>query len=355
MRSLNVWTMIESGLYLDMNEYAGEILHTDQPWWPQDSVASFTLGNSLYVSATEMLLRDKAATAAVYFNTKLAHDHGLDHFYSLVEDGYWTMEDMISACDIVATDQDGDDLINTAKDIWGIVNGDDPIFYLYAAAGQKFGHINEDGYLVNDFGSADSIHITQDIFEKVMYADWYANTYVKTNWGWPEGGAFKNDLSLFYFHMVKNSYLDLREMETEYGILPAPKYSTDQDDYSSLVWTHHDCVVGIPSATFDPEMSAIILEALSYEGYYTVTPVLYETLLFNRMAKSAEARRSLEIIFATRVYDPGQYWIATDSFTGKLLRHTATGTTGIASLWDSYEGATNTHIDKVNAFIEATK
>ncbi len=155
--------------------------------------------------------------------------------------------------------------------------------------------------------------------------------------------------------MVKNSYLDLREMETEYGILPAPKYSTDQDDYSSLVWVHHDCVVGIPSANFDPEMCAIILEALSYEGYYTVTPVLYETLLFNRMAKSAEARSSLETIFATRVYDPGQYWVGDQSFTGKLLRHTATGTTGIASLWDSYDEMVYEQIEKVNTFIEATK
>jgi hypothetical protein len=120
LRSRNVWPLIETGMYVDMNQYAGEILHTDQPWWPADAVASYTLGNSLFVCATEMLLRDKGATEAVFFNTKLANDHGLTMLYDYVEIGDWTVEMMIDACSVVSSSLDGYGLINSAEDIWGL-------------------------------------------------------------------------------------------------------------------------------------------------------------------------------------------------------------------------------------------
>ena len=134
-----------------------------------------------------------------------------------------------------------------------------------------------------------------------------------------------------------------------------PKYDDDQDSYYSLVWVHHDCVIGIPSAVADPEMCAVVFEALSYEGYYTVTPVLYDTLLLNRMAKTEEAKRSLEIIFATRVYDPGQYWDEASGFPDKMLRHTATHNSNIASLWETNRSATEEQMKEINEFIDATR
>ncbi len=356
MRSINVWPLIEAGLYLDMNEYEGEILHTDQPWWVEDAVTSYTLGNSLYVCSTEMLLRDKGATATVYFNTKLAENHGLNNFYDLVEAGLWTLEDMISACDIVATSLDGDDLLNSGRDCWGMICGDDPIYYLYAASGRKLAYIDDDGYVVHDFGDKESIDIMQTIFDDVMYAEWFHNSYCDGALeNEPEGGLFESDLQLFSMGMAKTSYTNLRNMETAYGILPMPKYDATQDDYYSLVWVHHDCVVGIPSAAADTEMCAIILEALSYEGYYTVTPVLYDTLLLNRMAKSDEAKRSFEIIFSTRTYDPGQYWDKEGNLPGKLLRHTATHTSNISSLWESIRSQTEEQIKLVNEFVDASR
>ena len=352
-RSLEAWTLIESGLLYDMNEFAGDILHTDQPWWVQDAVNSYILGDSLYVCSTEMQLRDKGATAVLFFNTKIATDHELTYLYDLMDDGEWTFEMMISANEIVAADRDGDDLINTRQDMWGSVGADDTIFYLFAGAGQKFAHIDDEGYLAYDFGNKESILVMQEIFEEFMYADWYLNGYLNKLPG--EGGGFKEDLTLFNFSLVKNAYTDLRDMETPFGVLPIPKYDEDQDDYCSLVWLHHDSVLGIPSAATNPEMCATILEALSYEGYYTVTPVLYETLLYNRLAKTEEARRGFETVFATRVYDPGQYWEGKAGLTGKILRYTATGTSGIATVWSSYESAVESQVETINDFIDESR
>lgn len=355
-RGLEAWAIIESGLLYDMNEFVGDILHTDQPWWVQDAVKSFTLGDSLYICATEMQLRDKGATSLLYYNTKVATDYGINNFYDLMEMGDWTFEAYISANDVVATSLDGDDLMNSLRDRWGTMGADDTIFMMYAGAGLKLAHIDDDGYMVYDFGDKTSINVMQEIFEDVMYAEWYQNSYANPLDG--EGGGFEEDLALFTPSLVKKAYVSLRDMETEYSVLPMPKYDSTQADYCSLVWLHHDSLLGIPSGVANPEMCAVILEALSYEGYYTVMPQLYDTLLYNRLAKSDAARRGFEIVFATRVFDPGQYWNAHSGLVdGKnsILRLTGTGNSNIASVWETNKSATEEQVKLVNEFIDGTR
>ena len=138
-----------------------------------------------------------------------------------------------------------------------------------------------------------------------------------------------------------------------------PKADSLQEDYRSLVWIHHDSVLGIPSAVWDPEMACIILEALSYEGYYTVTPVLIETLIYGRLAKTEEAKNSFETIFNSRVYDAGQFW--NTGYDGlidgseSLLRHTKTGNASIMTVWERYRSSTEARVAEVNKFIDTKK
>ena len=99
-------------------------------------------------------------------------------------------------------------------------------------------------------------------------------------------------------------------------------------------------------------MSAVILESLSWEGYYSVTPVLYDTILYGRAAKTAEAKRSLQLIFETRSYDPGQYWDDPAGLQDKLLRLCNEGTADIQSLIAEHIGQTEEEIKKVNAFVD---
>ncbi|MBO5898704.1 MAG: hypothetical protein J6R04_06815, partial [Clostridia bacterium] len=304
-----------------------------------------------------MLLRDKGATAALYFNTKLADDYQLGDLYALVESGDWTVETMASAAEVVATSLDGNDLLDSGRDQWGILGADDMSYFLFAAMDQKFGFINEDGYLEMTFGTEDGITTMQYIFENVMYADWYHNNYVTPFT--EENAGFEDDRGLFCSSLIKSAYTGLREMETPYGVLPMPKADSAQEDYRSLVWVHHDSVLGIPSAVYDEEMACIILEALSYEGYYTVTPVLLDTLIYGRLAKTQEARDSFERIFNTRVYDAGQYWGYTrDGLVdgnSSVLRHTATGTSNMMSVWETHRNSTEAQVDKVNTFIDGIR
>ena len=358
IRSLQAWELVCEEMLYDMNEYANQnILHTDKPWWSQDAVASYTLGDSLYLCSTEMLLRDKGATTALYFNPSIAADYeDVPDLYAMVEDMTWTWEVMLDACEVVASSLDGDDLMNSVTDMWGVSGSLDDTQMLFNAFGYRFAHIDEDGYVVYDFDSDENAITTMiDIHEKYHYADWNTNRVNNKLVGAEEGsaGIFQSDHALFQSAaLVKHTVTRLRNMKTDYGILPMPMYDEDQDNYSSLVWLHHDSVVGIPSGCTNPEMSAVILEALSYEGYYSVIPVLYQTILYGRAAKTAEAKRSLQIIFATRSYDPGQYWDKPAGLQNELLELSRKGGSDVQSLIASHISKTYEEIAKVNAFVD---
>ncbi len=356
-RSRNLITMVQEELMYDMNQLDGTILHTDQPWWVQNSVESYTLGDKLYVACTELLLRDKGATAALYFNQTMAAEYdGLPNFFELVDNMEWTFDAMIEACVVVSHSADGDDLMNSGNDIWGMIGGDDPVFFLYAATGRQFAHIDGGGYLEYDFGyDPTSITVMKEIYENVMYSDWYLNTATDGSiLDAYEGSVFVDGQALFAGGMVK-SLNEYKEMEDLYGILPYPKYDLDQEGYNSLVWIHHDSVLGIPYHIDDAEMSAVILEAMSWESYYRVYPTFYETILLDRSAKDEDSKRMLKLVFETRIYDPGQYW---DTVTGLqhgqgLLRLTARESSDIASVWAEFQGAVEQCVKDINKMIDS--
>ena len=355
LRTVNIVQLVEEGMFADMNEYE-QYLHTDQPWWVQDSIESFTLGSHLYVAASEMLLRDKGATAALFFNQVMAKDYtDLPNFFELAEEGSWTLEELVCSCEIVSHSNDSDEQMNSAQDIWGCSGGDDPVYYLYNAGGHKFAYIDEDGYLTYDFGyNEDSITDMKRIFDDFIYADWYMNKQTVGSKFLEDGqDLFVDGTSLFKSGMVKDTTNVLKFMNDLYGILPHPKMNLDQESYSSLVWEHHDSILGIPEFAADKEMCAVILEALSWESYYTVYPMFYETILLSRAAKDSESKAMLQIIMDTRSYDPGLYWDNASGLHGSdgLLRLSKTGSSDIASMWARYKDTVDENVQEVNNWI----
>lgn len=356
LRSCNIVNLVEEELFADMNTYS-DYIHTDAPWWVADSVESFTLGSHLYVASSEMLLRDKGATAALYFNQNIAADYtALPNFFELAENEEWTFEVMINACTIVAGSLDGDELMNSQNDMWGCVGGDDPVYYLFNAAGYKFAEIDEDGYIDYKYGYDENTIVTmKSIFDNFMYGDFYLNEGVNgKNFLEENQDLFVESQVLFKSGMVKDTTNKLKNMTDLYGILPHPLYSIDQEDYSALVWEHHDSVLGIPAHANDKDMCAIVLEALSWESYYKVYPVFYDTILLSRAAKDAESKAMLEIIFASRSYDPGLYWDPS-ALHGQegLLRLSQKGTSDIAGMWAGFRATVEKNMAEVNAWVDA--
>ena len=163
-----------------------------------------------------------------------------------------------------------------------------------------------------------------------------------------------NDHALFTIAGVREVGT-FRSMETDYGVLPLPKYDSEHEDYASLVWVHDDSVLGIPAEVKNKDMVALVVEAMSYYSWYDVYPKFYDTVIIGRSTRDEQSKEMLEIVFRTRLYDPGQFWDSGSGASGiqdKYLRLPGTKESNIASIWSSYEGKVIKRFEEINTIIE---
>ena len=348
MRTVGIVGMCMDGMMANMFELPN--LHTDMPWWNQDSVRSYTMGDALYFAAPEMLLRDKGATAVMYFNQKIVDDNGIEDLYAVAEAGEWTLDLMIEYAEMVSADLDGDDMVSSGEDMYGLYGGNRDIpHFLYMGAGMKFAEIDDEGYLVMDFDE-DDITVWQDILDYVMYSDFYYQGNVNKSL-LPEGfKAFQGDKCLFQLNLVKD-VLGLRNMQSMYGVLPVPKYDEYQENYASLVWMHHDCVLGIPGSCQNTDAISVVLEHMSYISYYDVYPIFYDTIILGKSVRDEQSKEMLKLAFAARSFDPGQYWLA-DKGMGSFLTLVETNQHHVSSVWASVKTMLEKGVEDFNEKID---
>ena len=121
---------------------------------------------------------------------------------------------------------------------------------------------------------------------------------------------FAEDKGLFMIHRMEHVEREaMREMDG-YGIIPTPKYDEQQETYVTYA-PSDGC--GIPAVVTDPEMSAILLEALQYESYKTVRPAYYEIALKGKYAQDEISGQMLDIIFENAICTFGYMY---SRFTG---------------------------------------
>jgi hypothetical protein len=138
-------------------------------------------------------------------------------------------------------------------------------------------------------------------------------------------------------------------MESDYGVLPIPKYDAAQENYASLVWMHHDCVLGIPASCTNTDIISTVLEHMSYISYYDIYPIFYDTIILGKSARDQQSKEMLELVFQTRSFDAGQYWLGDQlPFLVLVEQHK----TNIASTWASSVKAVEAALENFNEKID---
>lgn len=103
-----------------------------------------------------------------------------------------------------------------------------------------------------------------------------------------------------------------REFDFSYGIVPFPKYDEDQDDYVTTIF-QEALAFSIPITCDTPEDTAIIFDALAYEGSKTLVPEYLQTTVEQKGLRNDDSIEMLSIITAGAFNDIGQmYGLTTD-------------------------------------------
>ena len=250
-------------------------------------------------------------TMSVLFSTKLAEDNGYTNLYQLVKDGKWTFDTMLTMASSASKDLDGDGKM-TETDQFGLSGGHNKNSQLSITTGYAFTKVNDKGYR-EPTGYNDTLLAFNDMLHETKAQSWYLDVYPNDNGTKGKNQfdtlgvtAFTENRTLFFLYDI-SATTDIAPKMDDYGILPIPKFTADQEDYIS------SCSPGmsaVPKDAADPAFSAVVLEALNYESYKTLLPAYYEITLSSRYAKTTEASEMLDIIFENTATDFVFMWNA---------------------------------------------
>jgi len=271
-------------------------------WFDQNANRSLEFGGKLYFSFGDMNLQNLDLTWCVMFNKQLVENNALGDMYAIPEKNEWTLDRLFSLSADTSRDLDGNGVFN-AKDEWGLVTpyNRTMLAFLYGC-GVDFITINADGFPVYD-GLSEKAY---DVYSRVLsfYFEGTNALNVNTLAGqWRESETmFMNNQVLFYVECMQN-LARFRNMEVDFGVLPMPKYTPEQEEYRHMVCDFPAATV-LPSDLTDPETAGFVIEAVNAASHRTVRTAYVDKCLMYKYSRDEESTGMLDLILSTMWYEP---------------------------------------------------
>ncbi len=242
----------------------------------------------------------------VFFNKNMIADFGLVSPYELVEDGSWTMEKYFEYASSVIADLNNDGQYDIFNDRAGIIDELDyvvPNFWVGAGV-KTVEKVDGIPYFISGNEKLyDILEYLSDMLkvDGIIFRDFDAFGTAESSR--PQARRyFATDASLFTMAGFGVSK-ELRDMQSDFGIVPIPKYDEAQDRYYTRI---DDGWLNVPLAcATDLERTSIIMEALAVESKNLVIPAIYEDSIKNKCIRDEESLEMLELIMENRVIDLG--------------------------------------------------
>ncbi len=302
-----------NGYYLNLLEM--ENLNLSKEYWAQYLIENSVVGGALFGVTGSISLYMYQELFAVYFNRNLCESYGLSaaDIYGTVLDGGWTLDKMISMTKDIYSDANGNGQ-KDAADVYGFgLQVSSSTDGYWSSCQIKMTERNDDGSIT----LAVDLDKLTSVVERLMDFSYNQPGVFRLieGPGYTDGEylpmGFAEDHFLFMNDWVYAAgTAELREMESDYGIIPYPKYDEAQDKYYSYL---HDqfttfCVL---VTVEDPADIGAVLEAMCSESHNSVIPAYYDVALTSKYARDTDSVLSLETIFSNPYLDTG--WVYSDN------------------------------------------
>lgn len=315
------------------------------PWYEQGIINDVTIAGKVLFMTGDFGFRDKDNTWIFMFNKNLLSDLNLTEPYDNVRAGTWTLDLFSSMIKDVTTDIDGNSKFN-AEDRYGFLTtgAGGATNFLYAG-GNKIVTQTPDGEIklsLNNERTAALVAITNNIFNS-------ENQTHTDDWQVIEK-MFAAGQGLFYSEIMAH-VRNLRGMEADFGLLPAPKYDQAQEKY----YCHVDAaspLMCVTNTVYDPERTSAVIEMLHYLGQKYVRSAYYDVALTGKHIRDEDSAQMLDLILAGRVFDLG-YIYNVGTFAGMMSSMISKKTADFASYYANLESKAQTNLDEIIGKISA--
>ena len=289
-------TAASEGLLMNMTGL--EYLDFAKPYWSQPMMESLAYKGNNYWATGDITSIFISGLSVTYINENMYSNYFSENPYDVVNEGKFTLDKVKEWSNAVYKDLDGDGE-KDIEDLWGLtLQPQDPVDSLMYASGVTLSQRGEDGVPVLEFPKEKFFDVHAKIYNLLNNSDGACFTTQNEN---QISDRFLNETQMIFFSKLSRASL-FAEMDSDYYILPLPKYDEAQEQYVSTI---HDSVTlfGIPcTATGLDELSAVLeIYASNMMEYHT--PAYFNIALKNRYSRDEESGKILDLVKDTVVND----------------------------------------------------
>ncbi len=315
-----VMPMISTAFAAATNGYLLEVssipyIDVEKDYWNRNIYDSASVGGYNFFLVGEANISSYSSVGALFFNKKLVSQEKLDNPYDLVRANQWTFDKMKSMAQEITDDIDGDASDMTYKDRWGFCTSGYMWMPLFYSAGYHI--IDKDGEDMPSVSgiSGDSSAIVLSLLTNILDFLNDANSCLFTNDVKNEKAEFDKkvglrcdmfvtgDRTLFWMEGIYGQ-VRLRDMESEYGILPIPKWNAESP-YASIAHVEHTSVMAVTTGVDReayPLIGAVIEEMAKFSAG-ELKEEFYEQTIRVRGSRDDDSLEMLDYLYENIVMD----------------------------------------------------
>ena len=291
-------SLAASGYLLDMNNLeefgADNIINHNKSYWFTQYIDGITYKDNMYWLVGDISTLTLGCMYVTFVGTEIYEKTCLDTYgniYDIVSAGNWTIDIMSEMAALGYSDANGNDKVDIG-DVFGwnccwvdIVDG------MSMGAGFQYSQHEADGTIsltVNSY--AHNINVIAKLAQ-LKVAEF---SYVASN---DEASMqeFNSGNIMFTVNDLRLAELFLREMDSDYYILPTPKYDDKQTEYRTAIHDEYP-LFGISYASDVVYESAVVLEALCASHSKNVRPKYYDEALKYKYTRDDGSADMIDIV-----------------------------------------------------------
>ncbi len=301
-------TCVSKGNNAQMIDFSlSQYINLSQPWWWKDVIEEISFdGTTINFLVGDMNIINITKMSAFYFNSDLIDERlrkTPSYFYDLVDEKKWTIEildQLAKDCykdlngnqsedenDSYAFPWTGGETVN--QFLWSTRVADD--LYTRSADGR---------FITLNFKGNDDIVTLCEQMTKLLHNNVGVLNYSSKPSGTFDGlivQEFSEGKYVFLPQRLSAATTDyMRDMETDYGIIPYPLMS-EGDEYISDIQDSSTCIFAPRVADRVNDKISTCIEALCAEAYRYTTEAFYNVALKNKYARDDDASRMIDLIY----------------------------------------------------------
>lgn len=298
------------GYLVDLNSL--DEINISASYWDQRIQKEYAVGEKLFFLEGDHTILDELRTYVCVYNDNLYRDLGFyDKYgspYAMVSSNKWTIDRLMEMTAGMYEDVNNNGS-RDEEDKYGMVGELTCAYYFFLGAGkQSIVNTNGQPTLVIDDSSAYSA--IYDVISKTMGMaisdEVLLPQLLQSSDVWSAASkVFEEDRALFRSTSL-SAVTRLVNMSSNYGILPIPAYSEDQDGYYCWVSGVNHCPLTIPTTVKDLSRTAALTEALCYHSRYgsdTLYDAFYEVMKISKLCRQPDDVAMLDVVFNSKTFD----------------------------------------------------